>query len=683
MAKNNLKSKHKNKPHPTQPVSKQIKSNQPQRKTDYYFWGFGFLILLITFLAFKHSLSLNFVNWDDQENILENATLRNFSITWDWKDVKTIFMSNVMGGYNPLYIFTFAIEKYFFAPNPVLNPFIFHFDNLWMHLICTFLVYTLFIKLNVSKPAAIIGALLFGIHPMRVESVVWITERKDVLYGLFFLGALLTYIRYVKTDKHKTSWYILTIVLSIFSYFSKIQAVTLPLTMLALDFYFRRKWLSPKILILEKLPWWILSFAFGLINIHFLKNQNTITEKSAVAFNFIDRLAVGAYSYAIYLIKWIVPYKMSPLYPYPPQLPVQAYIALVVVPIVLVVFLIWAIRKQKYNLLFGWAFFTFNVMFLLQIVGAGQGFLADRFTYIAYIGLFFLMIKGYDWIVELKPSYKLFLQIGTGLYLALFVFLTTRQIKIWDNGETLWEHVKIYYPDSPLAWKQAANYYRDEKKDFVKAMENYQQAIKMQPEEAYTYNGLAKVYLDQMSKLDPKAMNYKQQQNEWIQKAIQSYNAAVEKDSLKGFPDKKITGEIIVNLGVAYAMLGNMEEGLKNLSRGISINPNNTNGYLNRGLIYFNANQLELAIKDYDEYIRLNSSNADIYYSRGLCKFALTRTEASLSDYNKALALKTTEPLFYIARSRTYRIMGNISAAINDARQAKQMGAVVPEELLK
>lgn len=683
MAKGNLKSTHKKKPHTNQAVSKQIKLNQAPQKIDYYYWGFGFLILLITFLVFKHSLSLDFVNWDDQENIIDNATLRNFAVLWDWKDVKTIFMSNVMGGYNPLPIFTFAIEKYFFAHNPLLNPFIFHLDNLWMHLVCTFLVYALFTKLNVSKSAAFIGALLFGIHPMRVESVAWITERKDVLYGMFFLGALLTYINYTKSDKHKTRWYIFTIVISVFSYFSKIQAVTLPLTMIALDFYFKRNWRSPKILIIEKLPWWILSLVFGFINIHFLKLQNTITDKTVVKFNFLERLAVGAYSYAIYLIKWIVPYKLSPLYPYPPELPIQAYLALVVVPIVVVVFLIWSFRKQKYDLLFGWAFFTFNVMFLLQILGAGQGFLADRFTYIAYIGLFFLMIKGYDCLVEQKPTYKLFLQIGTGLYLGLFVFLTIRQVKVWQNGETLWEHVKIYYPDSPLAWKQAANYYRDEKKDFTKAMENYIQAIKMQPEEAYTYNGLAKVYLDQMSKLDPKAMNYKEKQNELIQNAILNYKSAIEKDSLKGFPDKKITGEIIVNLGVAYAMLGNMEEGVKYLSRGISINPNNSNGYLNRGLIYFNANQLELAIKDYDEYIRLNANNADIYYSRGLCKFALNKVEESLPDYNKAITLRNTEPLFYIARSKTYRKMGNINASVNDAQQAKQLGGVVSPELLQ
>lgn len=570
MAKSNLKGKHKTKPASTQPAIKRTVTKKAPKQIDFYFWGFALIILLVTFFVFKHSLTLQFVNWDDPYNLLENETLKIFSYSWSWKDVKTIFTSDVIGNYNPLPIFTFAIEKYFFAPDPVLKPFIFHFNNLWMHLVCTFFVFVLFTKLGLSRTAALFGALLFGIHPMRVESVAWVTERKDVLYGMFFLGALLCYINYLKAERNNKTWYILAILLAIISCFAKVQAVTLPLTMVALDFYFRRKWLSPKILVMEKLPWWLISLTFGLINIYTLKGQNSLNSDShVVAFNFIDKLAVGAYSYVIYIIKWIYPYKLSPLYPYPPELPVQAYISLAVVPILLAAFLFWSIRAKKHDLLFGWMFFTFNIMFLLQIVGAGQGFLADRFTYIAYIGFFFFMIKGYDWILQNKPSFKIPLQVGAGLYLALFAYLTNKQLKVWENSETLWEHVKTYYPDSPLAWKQAANYYRDEKKDFQRAITNYQQAIKMEPQVAYTYNGLAKAYLDQAFKLDTKMVDYKQQQNELVQKAVQSYILAIEKDSVKGQPDKKITGEIIVNLGVAYAILGNTEEGLKNLSKEI------------------------------------------------------------------------------------------------------------------
>jgi tetratricopeptide (TPR) repeat protein len=598
--------------------------------------------------------------------------------------VKSIFTSGVIGNYNPLPILTFAIEKYFFSPDPAKAPFIFHFNNLWMHLACTAMVFLLLRKMRLSLPAVFIGTLLFGIHPMRVESVAWVTERKDVLYGMFFLGALVTYTNYFQSSGGKAKWYILTLILSIFSYFAKVQAVTLPLTMIALDYYFKRNWRAPKTLILEKLPWWILSLGFGLINIYFLGQQKSFnSEMAKVSYTVLDRLAIGAYSYANYLVKWIFPFRMSPLYPYPPKLPVAAYISLAVVPIALVVFLIWAFRKKKTNLLFGWAFFTFNVMFLLQIVGAGQGFLADRFTYIAYIGLFFILAKGYDWIAENRPSYKMMAGIAAGVYLLTFAAMSYRQISIWENGQTLWEYVKVRFPNSPLAWKQAADYYRDEKHDYAKAIENFKEAIRLEPSDAYVYNSLAKCYMDQGFALDIKQPGSLAKQQQLVQLAIQAYNESITRDSINGMPNKKQSGETIVNRGVAYAVLNDMDRAIADLSRGLEINPDNTNGYLNRGLIYFNQSKWQLSLEDHDKYIALNQFNPDIYHERALCKMGLGRTADAIPDFNRAVFLKGDQPLYYIWRSKAYRELGKIQESVRDARQAQALGGQVPPELLK
>ena len=321
------------------PIKKEIPASK--KTNQFYFLMIAFVVVVITLLVFIPSFSLHFVNWDDPNNLLENESLKAFATHWSWQSVKQIFTSDIIGNYNPLPIFTFALEKYFFANDPLLNPFVFHFNNVILHLMCTFLVFFIFTKLEMSRTAAIIGALLFGIHPMRVESVAWITERKDVLYGLFFLASTACYILYLQKPTSKTKWYLLTILLSLFAYFSKVQAVTLPLTMVALDFYFKRKWLSPKILIIEKLPWWILSLTFGFINIYFLKQENSLNSSNAVVnYNFLDKLAIGAYSYAVYIIKWIYPYKMSPLYPYSPEVPILAYICLAAVPVSIFVLLV-------------------------------------------------------------------------------------------------------------------------------------------------------------------------------------------------------------------------------------------------------------------------------------------------------------------------------------------------------
>ena len=136
----------------------------------------------------------------------------------------------VIGNYNPLPIFTFAIEK---ALVGFENPFLFHLDNLLLHLLCVFLVYRILLLMGASNIAAALGALLFGIHPMRVESVAWVTERKDVLFGVFYLGAMLTYIKYLIGKRKQKSLFWITFLLFFISLFAKIQAVVLPLSLLA------------------------------------------------------------------------------------------------------------------------------------------------------------------------------------------------------------------------------------------------------------------------------------------------------------------------------------------------------------------------------------------------------------------------------------------------------------------
>lgn len=663
-----------------------VKKNKVPKTANHTFnaWLPALVVVLITVVVFIPALKYGFVNWDDPENITKNENLKIFAYKWNWDAVKAIFTSDVIGNYNPLPILTFAIEKYFFARNPVDNTFIFHFDNLWMHLLCTLFVFILLFKLGLSRIACFIGALLFGIHPLRVESVVWITERKDVLYGMFFLAALIAYLKYVQDEKGKTKWYVIALVLSVFSYFAKIQAVTLPLSMVAIDLLLKRKWHSPKILIIEKMPWWILSLVFGLINIYFLKaNKSIDSDSSRLAYTFVDRLAVGAYSYAVYLVKFIYPYEMSPLYPYPKTLPAVAYAALAMVPVMIIVFLVWAFKKKKTDLLFGWAFFTFNVMFLLQIVAAGQGFLADRFTYIAYIGLFYLLAKGYDWLVINKPDVKKAAMAGFAVYMLLFIFLTSKQIKIWENGSTLWEYVKALYPNNATAWRNGGFYYREEEKDFVKAEEYFKKAISLDTTNQVVYNSLAKVYVDKCLSLPQQTPNYNAEKIKLAELALFNYNKAERLDSIKGRREIETSAEIIINKGVAYALLSNFDMALAELTRGLAINPKNTNGYLNRSLIYLNRNQPDLAAKDYDEILKLDPSNADIYYERGNCYNALRKYNEALTDFNKAISMKQTQPLYFIGRARAYKQLGNNAASKTDALKAKQMGGDVPADLLQ
>src|SRR5678815_279196 len=252
------------------PNKKSGKGSEKQRKLrgqklDSLDWKYILGALVLTTIAFIPTFSNDFVNWDDDFNLANNIN----TALLNWDNVVNIFSQNVIGNYNPLPILTFAIERKFFG----LNPTVYHVNNLLLHLFCVFMVYRIFRSLNLTALASGFGALLFGIHPMRVESVAWVTERKDVLFGAFFLAALWYYIQYVRTDFKKKYFYY-ALGLFIVSLFAKIQAVSLPLAMLVVDYLFKRPLTFS--LVLEKWMFFLSAFIIGVVGIVFLRQQGSM-----------------------------------------------------------------------------------------------------------------------------------------------------------------------------------------------------------------------------------------------------------------------------------------------------------------------------------------------------------------------------------------------------------------------
>jgi len=617
---------------------------QDKPKINTYF--LCLLLLLITFVVFIPSLSLHFVDWDDPEYLYKNPALEAFKTHWSWGAVYEIFTSKIGANYDPLPVFTYALERCFVAPNPLATPFIFHLDNLLLHLCCTVCVFFLFLKLGVSRTGAFLGALLFSIHPMRVESVAWITERKDVLYGLFYLLALLAYVNYIKADKEKQKWYIMAIVLSVFSYFSKIQAVSLPLSMVAVDIYFHRKWYLTKILFYEKLPWWSLSALIGLINLHLLNALHVINSEPQLAhYNLVDKLAVGAYSYLVYVVKFIYPYEMVHWYVYPVKLPVIAYISLCLLP-VLIILLAWKIRKNV-PLLFGWLFFTFNVMFLLQIVPAGKAFHADRFTYVAYTGLFFIVAFSYDRFVQSFPKRTFFLQVFLGAYLALFAFMTFTQEKVWKNTFTLWTHYIREYPKRVFGYTELGSYC------ITDAINNY------------TVSNMGK------------------SREELLKIAFVNFNIANDIDSSDRRPQPENTLAIFEGLGSSYAYANNYDSAIYYFTREIAIKPDGKDEYADRAINYYHKKNYALALTDYHTYIQLDPTDDGAYYRSALCEGFLGKYREGVTDINTAIVMDSTQADYYFTRAKLYRLLDVIDSSRADAQKAKLMGAHVADKWLQ
>ena len=599
-------------------------------------------ILTLTFIAFIPALSADFVNWDDDYNLGKN----NHTALLTWDNIVKIFSSTVIGNYNPLPIFMFAIERHFFG----LDPFIYHLNNILLHLVCVFFAYRVFLALDIRALPSAIGALLFGIHPMRVESVAWVTERKDVLFGAFFLAALWFYIRYVRTGYAKKYVYI-ALGLFLFSLLAKIQAVTLPLTMLLVDYYFRRP-LQFK-LITGKWMFFLLSLIVGLIGIYFLKDQGSIDDSTN--YSFVERLGVGGYALGVYLAKFVFPWSMSPLYPYPASLPLHAWIIAPLSAIGVAGFSWLAFKRDWRPWLFGMLFFFFNVMFVLQVLGAGQGFLADRFTYIPYMGLTFMVIYALQWLMREKPKSGTYALYGMGGVLALFMMLTWNQTKVWTNSETLWTHVLSQTKNTVLPFRNRANYLRDQGR-IQEALADYNEAIKLKPDGAL-YNSRAKLYFNQQQ----------------YDLAMADYNRAIEMDNNEG--------EFYINRGAVFALQGQLQRALEDFNTGIELKPDHANGYKNRSLVFQAFNQWDKADADIAKYLEMHPEDGDLWYERGRIKNIMGQPGEAIPLLDRAIRLNSNQGLFYYEKLKSYPMLGQKANARQLATIVQQYGVRIEPEV--
>lgn len=656
----------KNRKQQRSPGDNQLKADKDSVPASVHFlsvkdWFTMAGILLITFLCFSNVKKYEFVNWDDDKNFYENDFITSLNKENFWKNSKQIFQEQVIGNYNPLTIWTFALEHRHYGKgeyNGLQHPGKWHMTNVYLHLICIFFVFLICRRLGLKIWGAAFVTALFAVHPLRVESVAWVTERKDVLFGSFYLAAMWLYIKNREKPKLVNSIFIYCFF--IISLFSKIQAVILPVSLIAVDYLLDKKFDLKSVL--NKWPMLMLSLAFGMYGIFVLKDQGSL-ETNESTFALWQRIFIGSYSYLIYLVKAIIPYRMSPLYPYPSSLPPLFYPTILIFPVA--IYAVWkAYQKQWFVLVFSLVFFTANIFFLLQILGAGQGFIADRFTYIAYFGLFFglgyLLDKSMDNITWKVPAVSL-----ASISILIYAFLTYNQMKIWENTGTLWTHVLKYYDKTTLPFGNRANYYRD-KKMYKEALSDYASAIKLK-EDAQTFNSRARLYFDTAGN-----------DTTILKLALSDYNKAISM--------KNDDGEFWINRGATYARLGNLEQALANIDQGLKLKPDHANGYLNRFVLNnvmagrYPRNSveeltfLEKALNDITKYQQFKPYESDNSYEKARLQRLLNRIPQALEAINFAIRINATKGLYYYERAIIQQMSGNNAAAKQDLNEAKRLG---------
>ena len=475
--------------------------------------------------------------------------------------------------YIPLTLFSFALEYHFFGH----NPFIYHFTNLLLHMIVTGLIFLFSLRIGANLRAAFLGALLFGLHPMHVESVAWISERKDVLYAFFYMLALCNYWSYLES-KQKTP-YFLTVLFGLLSILTKPMALSLPLAFFVCDWFYGRK-LNAKVFA-DKIPHFLYIIPIA---------WKTYSLFSRVPFKHIENaILIWVWTFIFYIRKFVFPVNLLPHYelPHPILLFHPSYITSLWL-FCLLLYLIYHFRNNRW-LIFACLFYFVSIFFLLRYADVRMfgnlSVVADRFMYLPSMGfcIFFGVLMDEIFEADVTKG-KVFQKVGYFCAVILFMglsFSTYNQTKIWRNEIRLWTYVIQKSPQDALAYVNRAIEYK-KRRQYDLAIADCTRAIDINPQfyiSAYT----------------SKNNKYSINNNRFIE--IDQTNTA------------------------------------------LTNNPYLVVAYRERGFIYKMTKQYPLAIADFNKVISINPQDAEVYFNRSRVFYALGEQKKANENASKAKLL--------------------------------------------
>ncbi len=606
------KYRHKPKKNTTAQASSIRKPGRTKRKS---LLPWFVLVAVISFLCLFPMLNNGFTNWDDEFYVQNNPLLKGP----DWGG---IFTKPVNDNYHPLTILSLAINFQLSE----LSPFSYLMLNLLLHAVNTMLVfYFIWFISDKREWVAMFAAVLFGIHPMHVESVAWVSERKDVLYTLFFLLSLIAYWKYLQTGKSSKLWSCsLFFVLSLLS---KPAAIILPFVLLLLDYWKGRPY--NKKLIVEKIPFFLLSILFAIITLQVQSKQAIVGTE---VFPVWERFFFASYGIMIYLIRFFIPYPLSAFQPFPPagsDLGWQITMSPLIV-IGLIVFT-WFQRKNKL-IVFSILFYIINLLLVLQLVSIGNAIVAERYTYVPYIGLAFLIGT---WLNNYAIKFfKPLLWIAPSVVILVFGIISFQRTKIWNNSLSLWNDVIDHFPNAAVARTNRANYF-------------YKLAI------------------------DPA---HASGADSFYQSALEDCNIALKKEP-RHRPGYEIRGLIYQNLNM-------YKEALADGQTLIQLEPDKRNGYSISSTANMHLNRMDEALADLNMCIKIKPDDDISFSNRGSILYYQKKYQEAKQDFSKAILI-SPKGNYYLNRSFCYFELGDFASAKSDAQMALQNGVPVDSSYRK
>jgi protein O-mannosyl-transferase len=574
---------------------------------------------VFTFLIYLPALQNSFVFWDDNTYIYENRLITSF----DWKFIKWSFTEFAADNWHPLTWISHALDYAVWGLNSMGH----HLTSIFFHALNTFLVTLLTARLlkstgrdslpgrvlsgNVALTAAIVTGLLFGVHPLHVESVAWVSERKDVLSVFFFLLSLLTYLRYsahpVATENPRSintfpvtsffqKYYLLSIAFFLLGILSKPMVVTLPVVLLLLDWYPLKRFTNSRGLVSvlpEKIPFFLLSLSSTVVTL--------FAQKSALAsvtgLPFSSRLLSAAKSLMAYIEKMLWPADLIPFYPYPVTISIfsMEYLIPVLILIIITAACLYALKANKQKIwLTVWGYYVITMLPVIGIIQVGKQELADRYTYLPSIGPFVLAGVAAGMLFTFLQKRKAVLK-TVSLSISFFMlfclsYATVRQIGVWKDSITLWNH-EI-------------------------------EVLAKRPDRQYLYLSIP-----------------------------------------------------FYNRGVIYADQGNPDMAIADFTMAIYLSPIDYITYHLRGAVYASKGMYEQALNDFNSSLYLKPGGSDIHYSRAAVLMRLSRYGEALYDLNEAIRLSPEPSAwYYYNRGLALRQLGYQNEAERDFMQSRNLG---------
>lgn len=568
------------------------------------------ILVAAVIFTYLNVFNAGFISWDDADYVANNPDIRSFANASKW------FSSFYIGNYHPLTMVSYAID--FVIGNTA--PAQYHITNIILHAINALMLYAFVNNIQGNRWVAFFVAMLFAIHPVQTESVSWVAERKNVLSGFFFIGAMWLYARYLGEEKKTTL--LLVILAGIAAMLSKATAVALPVSLLAIDIWLHRP-LNQKKVWIEKLPLLLIALVVGIVAIKAQAAGEFLNQHPE--HGFVQTIGFAGYAYVQYIIQLLVPVKLSVLYPYPELGIMQWVYTLIAIGIASLA--VVAYKRQWFVLCGGIVFYTVNIALVLQFVQFGDVLRADRYMYIACIGVWIPVVQyAFDWLgLKVKEITPL---VVMTVVVAVFAALTYQRNDIWKSEKQFWQAITETFPNSSVAQSSLGGVYMKEG-DYITAEQYIDNAVVLDANnyKAWYNKGvlhLRKGELSQAAQALDKCIALKEYPKALFSRALLHQQAGhplqAMQDVEKVLAEEPNNARAHFIMGNCLEQNGNFETAIASYNKAIEYGDGDPLFYIRRGVAHMNMHDNQAAIHDFSLVIEKNANNGEAWYWRGMAK---------------------------------------------------------------